>query len=85
MVTERLAFDRKKNMRKRFLVCKLDGPAEGKFDPKTEAVDGADFDTWEEARAFVGSFPGTGNGYIYDSSECCVVHLVAWERKAPAN
>jgi hypothetical protein len=70
---------------KRFRVCQLPGPAEGKFEPATEAIDGADFATWDEAERFVGVFPGSGYGYIYDGQECCVVRLVSWERKAASN
>lgn len=71
--------------RKRFVVCQLPGHAEGRFDPETEALAGADFDTWQEAESFIGAFPGAGNGYIWDGQECRVVRLVAWERKAKAN
>jgi hypothetical protein len=71
---------------KRFRVCQLSGPvAEGVFKPQDEAIDGADFATWDEAERCIGVFPGKGCGYIWDGQECCVVRIVSWERKVSAN
>jgi hypothetical protein len=70
---------------KRFRVCRLPGPAEGRYDPQTEAVDGGDFATKGEALDFVRVFPGSGYGYIWDEQEQRAVHAFSWERKAKAN
>lgn len=70
---------------KRFQICQLSGPAEGMFSPDAEAMPGADFATREEALSFVGAFPGSGYGYIWDRQEARAVHIFAWTRKAKAN
>ena len=68
---------------KRYQVCRLNN--DGVYDPETEAIRDAEFDTVGEAMMFVGVFPGEGRGYIWDRQKNRVDRVVSWEREARAN